>query len=172
MSGEQARHTLTVDATGEGGPEFIFHCDGAPDSECHMYPDCGCESWVAGEHDHPFVSHEVCWMAAWFTNGAAVYGGPDAEELEEGHIPSTWPRRKGAILVTFEENYLGWEWDHSTLVCTEDKAALLVRYACSCGETMGLITDEGLVVMPEAERMGTIFRLRRAHLNHQAQQSV
>lgn len=171
MSGKQARHTLAVDTRGHG-PEFIFHCDGAPDSECHMYPDCGCESWVAGEHDHPFVSHEVCWMADWFTVGAAVYRGPDADDMAELCIPENWEPRRGQIKVTFEDDYLGWEWDHSQLVRTEDKAALLIRYACSCGETIGVITDEVLVVMPEAEYLRSRLRLMEAHLNHQAQQSV
>lgn len=167
MSGEQATHRLTVYAQKEDGRQLSFSCDGAPDSECHMYPDYGTEAG-AGE-DQP---HEECWMTDWFHGGIAVYEGPDADDMEEGYIPASWPIRSGQITARFEEDYLGWKWDHSALVRTEDKAALLVRYACSCGETMGLITDEGLVVMTPVERTGTIFRLRRVHLNHQAQQSV
>ena len=161
MSGEMPVHRLTVYAQNEDGRQLSFSCDGAPESPCHMYPDDG-----TGE-ERP---HEECWMADCFHGGIAVYEGSDAEDMAEGSIPASWAIRSGQITASFEEGYLAWKWDHSTLVRTEKLAALLTQYACSCGETMGWITDEALVVMTPIERMGALFRIRAAHLRHQAQE--
>ena len=56
-----AEHTMTIT---DGSP--VFTCTGDSTAACHQYPDCDCESWVPGEHEHPSSSHDECHLAGWY----------------------------------------------------------------------------------------------------------
>lgn len=60
-------------------------CDGAPDAECHVYPDCG--------HDAPCgcpkSEHEGCAMILSLEDGELViesYAGPDGAPIHDGPV--------------------------------------------------------------------------------------
>lgn len=98
-------HTVRITGTAEH-PKIEFTCHGGRDAECHSYPDCRCESWVRGNHEHPFVLHDECWMQAWFDNGGTDPTAEDPITLADcGYRPGM----SGPIKTSFCEEYLEWE---------------------------------------------------------------
>ncbi|WP_029923897.1 hypothetical protein [Nocardia otitidiscaviarum] len=98
-------HTATITGT-EDRPRIEFRCAGDRTAECHQYPDCRCESWVRGEHEHPFVSHDECWLVSWFDNADDGGVEPMPEYLSEGDIT---PGMSGPIKTHFTGDYVEWE---------------------------------------------------------------
>lgn len=98
-------HTVTV--TGEeDGPRIQFTCHGDRDSECHIFPDCGCETWIRGEHEHPSVPHGLCWMQDWFDNDSIDPSAQDPTALADcGYRPGM----SGPITTHFNGEYIEWE---------------------------------------------------------------
>lgn len=98
-------HTVTITA-GDPWPNIQFTCRGNRDSECHSYPDCQCESWIPGDHEHPFVAHDECWMASWFANAHNGAIEPMPEFLADCDLV---PGMSGPIATQFCQDYVEWE---------------------------------------------------------------
>lgn len=100
-------HLHTVAITGdEDHPKIEFTCHGDRDAQCHSYPDCKCESWIPGDHEHPFVAHDECWMKSWFDNAEQGAVEPFPENFAECEIK---PGMSGPIKTEFHYDYVEWE---------------------------------------------------------------
>lgn len=98
MSTVIAEHTVRISNDGE----VEFTCHGDNTADCHQYPDCGCESWEAVGHQHPFTPHDRCWMQDWFDNDGI---NPSSDVLDEfEYTPGMW----GPIETSFCEEYVEW----------------------------------------------------------------
>lgn len=101
-------HLHWVKITGdERHPQIEFTCHGDRDSKCHSYPDCECETWIPGEHPHPFVPHDTCWMKSFFDNADDGGTSPGTEHLAEEGIAVGM---SGPIETCFDpDGYIEWE---------------------------------------------------------------
>ena len=116
-------HTVTIhgdtvnedDWTSYENVRIEFTCSGDETSECHQYPDCGCETWDADHEairgpDHAAIPHERCWMQDWFDNEAAE---PNAERIEMPFVEDLElkPGMSGPIRASFELDYIAWQFE-------------------------------------------------------------
>lgn len=98
-------HFVTITER-DGAPAIEFTCRGDETSDCHLYPDCGCETW--GEfHEHPKVSHAECWLKMWFDNGGT---DPMAISAQDETVTDAGYRvgMSGPIVTYFCEDYVEW----------------------------------------------------------------
>lgn len=105
-------HLHTVDITGdEDSPRIDFTCHGDRTAECHSYPDCKCETWIRGDHEHPFAPHDDCWMKSYFDNADQGGVDPMPEFLAEGDIAIG---ASGPINAYFNGEYIEWDFSEVT----------------------------------------------------------
>jgi len=115
-------HRIEVERDEAGEVEFVrFVCDGGDDAPCHHWPDCGCETWgeshgdprkgIPPEAGHENVPQRSCWVDPWFNDAL----GHEAYEWIEawdgsGDEPTHGDLYSGPISVTFEGDYMTWEY--------------------------------------------------------------
>jgi len=85
------------------GDSATFHCDGDQDSACRNYPDCECESWTPGEHEHPDIPQAECLILPWLEN-------TDPEDTYIGGRGRDLPYRDGQIMTEYDDEALWWEY--------------------------------------------------------------
>lgn len=104
---ETATHTVKIIGA-DGILKAEFTCHGGTESACHQFPDCGCESWIPGDHEHPFTAHERCWIQDWFDNGCTdpMDSTNGDETLTEAGYRSGM---SGPIETYFCQDYIEWE---------------------------------------------------------------
>ncbi|TDW31003.1 hypothetical protein [Cryobacterium psychrophilum] len=83
-------HTMTIT---DGVP--VFACSFSISASCYQYPDCECESWVPGAHEHPSITHAECLLAGWFkhpgdTREMFIEDGSMMPENASGPIEVEW----------------------------------------------------------------------------------
>lgn len=100
-----ALHTVTITGD-EDRPGIEFTCHGDRDAECHSYPDCKCETWIRGDHEHEFVPHDECWMKSYFDNADEGGVAPPPEGLVDDDIKVG---ASGPITAHFNGEYIEWE---------------------------------------------------------------
>lgn len=105
MAETEHLHWVTITGTAED-PRIEFVCHGDRAAECHSYPDCECEAWIRGEHEHEFVPHNTCWMKPFFDNADDGGVSPTPELLEEEGITVGM---SGPIVTHFDEVFIEWE---------------------------------------------------------------
>ncbi|WP_280455450.1 hypothetical protein [Nocardia brasiliensis] len=105
MSVDPHLHFVAITGTADS-PKIEFTCRGDRDAECHSFPDRDCEVWTRGDHEHPFVLHEKCWMASFFDNAGWGAIDPMPEMLAESEIT---PGVAGPISTHFNGEYIEWE---------------------------------------------------------------
>lgn len=98
-------HAVTITGDDEH-PKIEFTCHGDRDSECRSYPDCDCETWIRGEHEHEFVPHDTCWMKTFFDNPDDGGLEPMPEYLADDDIH---PGMSGPITTHFNGEWIEWE---------------------------------------------------------------
>lgn len=96
-------HVYVTSETPESKPQIRFECRGSRNSNCHIYPDCECETWFDGhEKEHHYTQHASCWMTDWFENDGAWYVGDDCDDAADGGLPLGIIRR-GEIDWDYDE---------------------------------------------------------------------
>lgn len=99
-------HNVTITGDDEH-PKIEFTCHGDRNAECRSYPDCDCETWIPGEHQHPFVVHDECWMKSFFDNADDGGISPAPELFAEEDIAVGM---SGPIETCFDmDGFIEWE---------------------------------------------------------------
>ncbi|MFG1794244.1 hypothetical protein [Nocardia sp. NPDC049149] len=103
-------HTVVITGD-EDAPQIQFTCHGDRTSECHSYPDCQCETWIRGNHEHPFAPHDDCWMKSFFDNADSGGVAPPPECLADDGVELG---ASGPIEAHFNGEYIEWEFIEAT----------------------------------------------------------